>query len=872
MDLGKKFSEYLRPQVGRLLELLKLDVHYHRAEGDIVFYRDSKGEEKSAVDFLGGFGSTLLGHNPPEIAEALTEFVSEKGAIHTQASVRGEAALLAEDLDRTLKKAFPESRGWVTTLASTGTEAVEAALKHALMEFQNRKRQQLANLRWMALRAPPQAQPVLENLIQRIEKAFPQVLAFSGGFHGKTTGSVLVTSNEGYRSMYGGKVFETHYLSRDISADELVNLIRRHDVFFEVPDLIQIHFSSLIGLIYEPIQGEGGLREISPALLTAAAEELRARRVPLICDEIQSGLYRTGRFLASEFSGVQPDYVLLGKSFGGSYAKISACVIAKERYLEDFGWLHTSTFSEDGLSSRIARKTLQVMEADGNRIAERAAFFESKVREFASRMQAKYPGILREARGRGFFMGLDFGFEFQDSTSHPSMWQVFQENGHAASVLASYLLHHHGLRVGAALSAPGTLRLEPSWKISNASMDRLFAGLEEAISLLHRRQVLKLVHHVFNCDFSPAQLETVSELRTKPLLRTDLPQVAFFTHILHPQHLSTMDQALKDIPLSELERFAESYSRQSHGFRYHQQIVRGANGREIQLNLYGLFLQSSFFENSLRARDWLSFQRVQEAMDLAASDGMDYVGLGQYTSIVSGNGLLLETHGVPITTGNSLTAGMAYEGVRRAVEQRGLDWKDLNIGVVGFTGNVCHVLTQVLADHGSKLTLVYREPYETSLKFQKSVERLLKATNLSRERMVFSHSVTDLVHCDVVVIGTNSSRQFIRSEHVKKGAVILDISVPSNLHEDLKTRDDVSLFYGGLMRLPFEQKIEHIWYPMRNGDCYACLAETLAMGLLGRQDSYSTGQLEKPKVLEAIALAKEAGIEFSHPRTVDFTV
>ena len=115
-------------------------------------------------------------------------------------------------------------------------------------------------------------------------------------------------------------------------------------------------------MIFEPILGEGGVREISAEFAQRAAELCRARGAPFIADEIQTGMGRTGTFLACEALGVTPDYVLLSKALGGGLAKISATLIRRDRHIDKFDVLHTSTYAEDDYSSGISLKALELLD------------------------------------------------------------------------------------------------------------------------------------------------------------------------------------------------------------------------------------------------------------------------------------------------------------------------------------------------------------------------------------------------------------------------------------------------------------------------------------------------------------------------------
>src|SRR6185295_11610188 len=119
---------------------------------------------------------------------------------------------------------------------------------------------------------------------------------------------------------------------------------------------------AIAGFIFEPVLGEGGVRPLSPAFAKRAAELCAVSDIPFIADECQTGLGRTGTFLASEWLGVQPDYIVLSKALGGGLVKISATLIARRRYADEFDLLHTSTYADDDPSCAVALETLGLID------------------------------------------------------------------------------------------------------------------------------------------------------------------------------------------------------------------------------------------------------------------------------------------------------------------------------------------------------------------------------------------------------------------------------------------------------------------------------------------------------------------------------
>ena len=140
-DLSWKYATYCRPKMGALMQAVRLDKQYHAAKMDRMYYDNEKGEEIEVLDFLGGYGSTLFGHNHPALVSVVRENYEKNLPFACQASCRSEAALLCEKLSEMM---FSRTRrNFVITLGNSGAEAVEAAVKHA--EFAHHAKRQRLN-------------------------------------------------------------------------------------------------------------------------------------------------------------------------------------------------------------------------------------------------------------------------------------------------------------------------------------------------------------------------------------------------------------------------------------------------------------------------------------------------------------------------------------------------------------------------------------------------------------------------------------------------------------------------------------------------------------------------------------------------------
>lgn len=867
--LGDLYAENAKPLVGKLLKLLKLDTIYLEARGDeLTSIEQAPGrppETRGVLDFLGGYGSTLLGHNHPAIVGLLRESYGGATPTHVQASVRKYSGLLAQKINEIVAREQPGAERAIVHLCNTGAEAVELAIKHALMQHQARRKLTLQRLRQASARLAarePKA-PALASLarcIDRIEGLEPVLLALRGSYHGKTAGALAATSNERFKQMFGRPALAVRFIDpRRPSAceealDELVEPTPLPDLPF---------YSPVIGLLFEPIQGEGGIEPLSDEFV-ASMESLRQRYgVPLIADEIQSGTYRTGRFLACTWHGLAPDYFLLGKSLGGGVAKIAALAVRASLYQDDLSWVHSSTFAEDEISSQVALRTLSLLEALDPDIASRAARFERRLREGMNEVALACPGLVREVRGRGFLIGIELDLEGK-AAAIPHLLKFVHNTGYGSYLVVSWLLNQAGIRVGVTLSRPEVLRVEPSALVSDTALDRLIEALREFAQLVQARRMLQLTHHFFREPLTPNDLELVSPRvapAPDPTAKEGVRTIGFVSHTIDFGHLRLFDPMFRRLGRAELTRFHRKFGEVAKPFVYHDQIIRSRTGARVRVVLVGSLRTSEFFESSLRANDFQALDVTAEMIDLAREHGAELVGLGQYTSIVSENGTLLDGRKVALTTGNSLTAGFAYQALERGLSRAGRPLAGAHFGVVGANGNICNVIAQLLADRAGALTLVGRDTPESMRRLEQAATQIAACSALPREQIKITGNLSALAGCDGVLVGTNSTRQIVRSEHLKEGAVVIDLSVPSNLDPRLLAeRADVNAFHGGLAELWDGQIVDSGWLGLPRGQLYACLAETIALGLHGHRGHGSFGPLTREGVTKVLEIASEAGI------------
>ena len=302
------------------------------------------------VDMMGAYSAASFGHCHPRLVEALAAQAKQLDTI--------SRAYFSDRLGPFLARACALTGMDLALPMNSGAEAVETALKAAR--------------KWAyKVKGVP------------AEKA--EIIAAENNFHGRTIAIAGLSSVAQYRDGFGP--FPPGFrLVPFGDAKALEAAITPHTAAFLV----------------EPIQGEGGIIVPPPGYLAEVARICRAHRVLLLCDEIQSGLGRTGRLLACQHEGVAPDGITLGKALGGGLLPVSL-FLARREVMEVFTpGDHGSTFGGNPIAAAVGLAALDTLVGEG--LVERAATVGAHLLD---RLAAIKNPAVREVRGRGLFAGLE---------------------------------------------------------------------------------------------------------------------------------------------------------------------------------------------------------------------------------------------------------------------------------------------------------------------------------------------------------------------------------------------------------------------------------------------------------------------------------
>src|ERR1700730_10829474 len=350
-SFASDYATYVNPRWAALLNVLQMNVKYDRCFGTELFTADGR----RILDYLSGYCVHNIGHNHPYVIQALKDEMDRCGPAMLQSHVPELAGELARRLcglaGGGLNKVF---------FGNSGSEGVEAAIKFA------RAATRRADLLWA-----------------------------KSSFHGLTTGALSLMTDSFWREGFGPLLQN----SVAVPFGELALLEQ------------QLGTKRFAAFFVEPLQSAAGINIAPPGYLQAAEALCRQTGTLLVLDEVQTGMFRTGPFLAAHHYGVKPDMVVLAKALSGGLVPVGATLMTDEVYKGVYSSLrraivHTSTFSENSLSMRAGLATLEVLQKEN--LGPRALELGEKFR--AQLQQALAPfEMVKEVRGMGLLSGIEFG-------------------------------------------------------------------------------------------------------------------------------------------------------------------------------------------------------------------------------------------------------------------------------------------------------------------------------------------------------------------------------------------------------------------------------------------------------------------------------
>jgi ornithine--oxo-acid transaminase len=416
-------DRYLNPQLGRIVRTLGFDREWVRGEGAHLI--DAQGTRY--LDLLCGYGTFAVGRNHPDVIAELHALLDAHSANLPQLGVSALPGALAQ----ALVERAPE-RIVAMVPANTGTEAVEGAIKLA-----------------------------------RAATGRSRVLYAEHAFHGLTLGSLSLNGDENFREGFGPFVPGCERVA------------------FGDPDALRAALSTgdVAAFIVEPIQGKGV--NVPPDDYLPAAQALcREHGTMFVCDEVQTGLGRTGRFFALEHWGLDPDMITVAKALSGGFVPIGGVLVSahvRDRVFDGMerGVRHGSTFGGNDMAAAAGLATLRVIERE--RLVERAAAMGELLFELTRPLVDRYE-IVRDVRGRGLMWAIELGAP--SSGRRRAVWSAIEraQTGLAAQLLVVPLFDRHRIFCQVAGHRMNVVKALPALVVEEDEIRRFAAALDDVVA------------------------------------------------------------------------------------------------------------------------------------------------------------------------------------------------------------------------------------------------------------------------------------------------------------------------------------------------------------------------------------------------------
>ena len=425
--IDESHSVYVNPQWPRLLNVLQMNVEYTRCLGSEL----TTSDQRTILDFVSGYCVHNIGHNHPRLIAALKAELDRLGPAMLQSHVSDLAGELAERLCRRaggrLAKAF---------FACSGSEGVETVIKFS-----------------------------------RAATGRAGILYAADGFHGLTCGALSLMSNEFWKEGFGPFLPDT----RAVPFGDLVALER------------ELAGKTYAAFVLEPVQAESGVRVPPPDYLAKAAELCRRHGTLLVLDEVQTGMYRTGQFLAAHHFGVEPDMVVLAKAMSGGLVPCSAVLMSDAVCNSVYSslqraFVHTSTYSENSLAMRAALTTLDILEEEhlGARAAAAGEDLRRRLRDRLERFE-----MVAEIRGLGMLNAIEF--RAPSSLRLRMAYQAFRavHPGLFGQMLVMRLFNDHGILSQICGNNFQVLKVAPPLVVTDEQVDHYVTAVERLVETIH---------------------------------------------------------------------------------------------------------------------------------------------------------------------------------------------------------------------------------------------------------------------------------------------------------------------------------------------------------------------------------------------------
>jgi ornithine--oxo-acid transaminase len=420
-------DRYLNPQMGRIVRTLGFDKVWVRGEGAHLI--DADGERY--LDLFGGYGVFAIGRNHPQAVGAIEAVLAARTGNLPQLGATLLSGVLAEQL---ISRA-PASVAAVVP-ANSGTESVEAAIK-----------------------------------IARAATGRERILYADHAFHGLTLGALSINGNSEFREGFEPLLPGCERVPFD-DLEALASELERGDV---------------AAFVVEPVQGKG-VNLPSADYLPGAQRLCRAAGALFVCDEVQTGIGRTGRFLALEHWDLEPDIVCVAKALSGGFVPIGATLVSRSAFDAVFDGMeravrHGSTFGGNDLAAAAGLATLRVLDEED--LVARSARMGELLLELTTPLVERFEAV-RDVRGLGLMWAIEFGPPAGAAARRLFSRVEERQPGLFAQLVTVPLFKQHRIFCQVAGHHLNVIKALPALTVEESELRRFAAALEETVAAAER--------------------------------------------------------------------------------------------------------------------------------------------------------------------------------------------------------------------------------------------------------------------------------------------------------------------------------------------------------------------------------------------------
>ena len=427
----RSYAQHVNPIWVKLLDALGMNVQYTHCSGAELY----TGDGRTILDCLSGYCVHNVGHNHPHVVSQLIAELQSQSTAMIQSNVVEKAGALAQLLCR-------QAGGKVSKVffCSSGSEGVEAAIKFA-----------------------------------RAHTGRTDLIYAAGAFHGLTCGALSLMGSAFWRESFGPMLGGTHEVP-----------------FGDLPSIEKLLATRKIAaVILEPIQAEAGIVLPLGDYLSGVEKLCHKHGALFVLDEVQTGMGRTGTFLAGQRYGVDPDMIVMAKALSGGLVPCAAVLMSDEIYKSVFhslrrAFIHTSTYSENTLAMRAGIATVEVLLQEG--LTERADSLGMELRHRLRETLEPYE-MVKDVRGEGMLTGIEF--QAPRSMSMRMSFEAFKavHPGLFGQILVMRLFKDKDILTQICGNNFMVLKVAPPLMVSEAQLDHCVESIRSVVETVHSSKV-----------------------------------------------------------------------------------------------------------------------------------------------------------------------------------------------------------------------------------------------------------------------------------------------------------------------------------------------------------------------------------------------